>query len=651
MKNNHKTRTKKKYRSLWDAVTDGRILRTEDDGTTVCLEVDQVLLQDATGTLVHQALDFLGPASPVRLEAVQYVDHNLMQADFRNADDHRYLRDSCAARRINYSPPGNGISHPVHMETRGRPATILVGSDSHTCAAGALGALSIGLGSLSVASILQGEPLRLKKPRQISVHLIGSLQIGVSAKDIILEILRRLGTSGGSGAALEYYGSGLAGLSVWDRHVIANMGAETGALTSLFPSDSVTKAYLESVGRGKDWKAVEAVEAASPDIEIDLSTLGPLVARPSDPSDVVPVEDVLGTPIHQAYLGSSANPGVLDFAAAADVLDEARVAEGVSLEINPTTRSVLKSIIASGVLTRLIETGGRLHQTGCNGCNGMGQAPGTGMNSIRTVPRNFPGRSGSKEDAIFLASPETVAASARAGVIADPRIWAKKRAQAELQSAAQNPAVHFPPLSHLEENARFHGPNIARLPDLPVFDPIFDGPFIATLGDDISTDAISPAGAAALPYRSNIEKLADFTFCNLIDNYVEKARMTVESGHAIVAGINYGQGSSREHAALCPRILGLGVVVAQSFARIHRQNLISSGIVPLTTSTKDKNWERIRFDFRELQDNGNLEVYVFEKGNWQLMSMNCELSAYEKAVLTSGGLLNYLKMSKVKSGI
>lgn len=633
--------------SLFDAVCARALVGTEDGGRTLLLRADQVLLQDATGTLVMQGLDALGPARPVAVEAVQYVDHNLMQADFRNADDHRYLREGCAARGIEFSPPGNGISHPLHMELRGRPGTVLVGSDSHSCAAGALGALGIGLGSLSVAAILSGEPLRLGRPRILRVRLDGRLTHGVSAKDVVLDVLRRLGTSGGRGAVLEYSGSGLATLSVWDRHVIANMGAETGALTSIFPSDEATRTFLRAVGREDAWVPI-AADGGEPDIAIDLTSLGPLVARPGSPADVVPVEEVEGVEVSQAYLGSSANPSHRDFAAAAAVLEGRAIAPGVSLEINPTTRSVLADMTASGVLAVLIGAGGRTHQTGCNGCNGMGQAPGTGTASIRTVPRNFPGRSGTVDDRVYLASPETVAASALAGRIADPRRAPRDAVQIRPAPAIPRAAApHVKRLDPIPEAARFRGPGIKPLPTLSAFDPIVDVPFVLGLGDDVSTDAISPAGAAALPYRSDIAKLAEFSFRDLAPSYVADACAAPE-GHAIRAGGNYGQGSSREHAALCPRHLGLRVVVAPSIARIHRQNLIAAGVVPLACPPDLAPAERIAFDWRDLAD-GALSVRLMRDGAWVDETLACALDEWERRVLEAGGIVRHLRREEARA--
>ena len=632
--------------TLFDTILSDHLLGTEDAGRTLLLSVDQVLLQDATGTLVIQALDALGRGADRSIRAVQYVDHNLMQGDFRNADDQRYLREAAAALGIVFSPAGNGISHPLHMENFGIPGAVLVGSDSHTCAAGAIGMLAVGCGSLTVAAALSGEPLRIERPRSIGVRLAGTLPAAVSAKDVILELLRRIGTEGAVDAVVEFGGPGVATLSAWDRHVIANMCAETGATCGIFPSDEVVRAFLAQVGRAADWREVRAAPDARYDesIEIDLSALVPLIALPSDPGQVVPVTEVEGTPLHQTYLGSSANPGFRDFAVAAAMLGGERIAPNLSFEVNPTSRTQLNEMIKSGVLAELIGAGGRVHQTGCNGCNGMGQAPGTGMKSLRTVPRNFPGRSGTKGDRIYLASPETVAASSLHGCITDPRRYAGRIGQAAAQpQVAPAARAHFvQPAAEGAAVERFVGPNIVPLPQAAPFQPLFDLPVLLHVGDGVSTDAISPAGAAALPFRSNLAKLADFTFRDLAPDYVAQAR--AQGDHALTAGLNYGQGSSREHAALCPRHLGLRLVLARSFARIHRQNLVSAGVLPLLAPAQLDldSVARIGLDYRTRRSNRIDALVTTAGGEERRMTLICDLSEYEAKVLEAGGLLRLL---------
>jgi len=388
-----------------------------ESGAEIGIRIDQTLTQDATGTLVMLELEALDLERAKTDVSVQYVDHNLIQSDFRNPDDHLFLQSACRRFGLWFSRPGNGVSHPVHMQCFGRPGKSLVGSDSHSCAAGALGMLAIGAGGLEVALAIAGEPFFTKMPEIWGIRLRGELPDWVSAKDVILEMLRRHGVSGGVGRIAEYYGPGLAHLDVWDRHVIANMGAELGATTTVFPSDEQTRAFLQANDRQDDWRELSADSDAkyAHQDEIDLSTLEPLIARPSSPGNVVPVREVEGTDVYQSYIGSSANPGYRDFAVSAEMVKGRRVDPSVSFDINPATRGILTDLMKTGMLEQLIEAGARLHQAGCNGCIGMGQAPATGRNSLRTVPRNFPGRSGTKEDSVWLCSPETATAAALTG--------------------------------------------------------------------------------------------------------------------------------------------------------------------------------------------------------------------------------------------
>lgn len=551
-------------------------------GAEIALRMDQALLQDVLGTLVMLELEAMGIERVATNPSVQYIDHGLVQSDEVNADAHLFLKSACERFGITYSAPGNGISHPVHMERFGIPGRSLVGSDSHTPAAGALGMLAIGAGGIEVAMAMAGEPLFLPMPRIWGVELTGSLPDWVSAKDVILEMLRRHGVSGATNTIIEYHGPGLACLSAMDRHVIANMGTELGATSSVFPSDDETRTFLRARGREADWIALAADEGSSYDRHesIDLSALEPLIARPQSPDNVVPVTEAAGEPIYQAYIGSSANPGYRDFAIVADILDGRMAAEGVSLDINPSSRQVLDALLRTGKLGAFIRAGGRLHQAGCNGCIGMGQAPATGRNSLRTVPRNFPGRSGTREDAVFLCGPETAAASALAGVITDPRTldMAYPRVAEPEQMRLSDAGFVFP-----KPGARPPLYQTKHTPTLPDFDPFPDEievPVLLRLGDNISTDDIIPAGRI-LPFWSDVFETAKYAFAHIDDGYTERAR-SEPRGHAIVAAKNYGQGSSRENASLVPRLLGLRLVVAESFARIHWQNLASFGVLPLS---------------------------------------------------------------------
>nr|WP_278313456.1 aconitate hydratase [Lolliginicoccus levis] len=553
-------------------------------GAEIALRVDQTLTQDATGTLVMQELEALGLDRTHAEVSVQYVDHNLLQADERNAEDHEFLRSACERFGIWYSKAGNGVSHPTHMQRFGKPGKTMVGSDSHTPAAGSLGMLAIGVGGLEVALAIAGRPLYLRMPEIWGVELTGELPPWCSAKDVILEMLRRHSVKGGVGRIIEYYGPGLETLAAMDRHVIANMGAELGATTSVFPADEAVREFLRAEDREDDFVELRADPGATYDVteHIDLSTIEPLIAMPSAPDKVVPVREVAGKPVSQVVIGSSANPGLRDFAIAAAMVAGRQTDAAVSFDVNPSSRQILADLTDMGATTDLIKAGARIHQSGCMGCIGIGQAPATGHNSLRTFPRNFPGRSGTKEDSVWLCSPETAAASALTGRITDPRDWASENnvdypAIQLPQRSAVNRAMLTPPPDNDERTELVRGPNISSLPDFEPLPDRLEAPVLLKVGDDISTDDISPAGARALPYRSNIPKLAEFSFARVDETYKDRAT----DPHIILGGENYGQGSSREHAAIAPRYLGLRLVIAKSFARIHWQNLANFGVVPL----------------------------------------------------------------------
>ncbi len=554
-------------------------------GEPIALRIDQTLTQDATGTLAMLSLEAM-EIDRVKTEvSVQYVDHNLLQVDNLNAEDHLFLESACRKFGLWYSPPGNGISHVVHMERFGRPGKTLLGSDSHTPAAGALCMLAIGAGGLDVALAMAGEPYAIAMPKILGVELTSALSPWVSAKDVILELLRRRGVAGGVGSIIEYHGPGLRALDAMDRHVIANMGAELGATTSVFPSDESTWRYLKSQGREEDWSEIASDAGCDYDEHdhIDLSKLEPLIAKPSSPGNVVTVREIAGPEIAQSYIGSSANPGWRDFAIAAEIVKGKRVPPSVSFDVNPTSRQVLQALIADGRLGILVAAGARIHQTGCNGCIGMGQAPAIGRNSLRTTPRNFPGRSGTEEDAVFLCSPETAAASALAGRIVDPRTLSTPYPKLVAPTALLSSLMLLErPLAFPEARkvTLAKGSNIHSLPEFDALPDAIDLPILLKMGDNVSTDEILPAGAKVLPYRSNLQKIATFSFARIDPTYTDRAREAAQ-GHAVIGGKNYGQGSSREHAAAAPRYLGLRIVLAKSFARIHRQNLINYGVLPL----------------------------------------------------------------------
>jgi aconitate hydratase len=558
-------------------------------GSEIGLRIDQTLTQDATGTMVMLELEALG-LDRVRTQAsVQYVDHNLLQADERNMADHLFLRSACQRFGVWYSRPGNGVSHPVHMQRFGRPGASLAGSDSHTCAAGSLGMLAIGVGGLEVAMAMAGEPLYVTMPEIWGVRLTRTLPPWVSAKDVILEMLRRHGVKGGVGRIIEYHGPGLGSLSAMDRHVIANMGAELGATTSVFPADERVRAFLDAEGRGDDFAEVTADPDACYDVseEIDLASLEPLIAKPSSPGNVVPVREVAGEAVYQVVVGSSANPGLRDFAMLAAITDGHQAHPQVSMDVNPTSRQILADLTAIGGTLSLIKSGARIHQAGCMGCIGMGQAPAIGRNSLRTVPRNFPGRSGTDEDSVWLCSPETAAAAALTGEITDPRdlpsrLGIEYPALGSSSLPSRSGDGDMPLEAPLDDgDARqvelVKAPSIGTLPEFDELPADLRARVAIKVGDNISTDEILPAGARVLPFRSDIARLAEFTFSQVDEGYVSRAR---EAGtHVIVAGENYGQGSSREHAVIAPRYLGLRLVIAKSYARIHWQNLANFGVL------------------------------------------------------------------------
>jgi len=619
-------------------------------GTEIALSVDQTLTQDATGTMVMLELEALGLDRVRTGVSVQYVDHNLLQADSKNADDHLFLRSACRRFGLWFSKPGNGVSHPVHMQRFGVPGQVLIGSDSHTCAAGSLGMLAIGTGGLDVAMAMAGEPLYVRMPEIWGVELRGRLPAWVSAKDVVLEMLRRHGVKGAVNRIIEYHGDGLAHLTAMDRHVIANMGAELGATTSVFPADEAVLAFLRAEQREQDYTELRAEPGASYDRTetIDLPALEPLIAAPSSPGNVMPVREAAGQEVFQVVIGSSANPGLRDFAIVAGIVAGRQSRDQVSFDVNPTSRQLAGDLAQGGWLFDLIAAGARIHQAGCLGCIGMGQAPATGRNSLRTVPRNFPGRSGADEDAVWLCSPETAAAAALTGVITDPRdlpgllgIGYPELTLPDRTHVNTSMLVPPPPEAEARKQELVKGPNIASLPD---FDPL-PGDLEATVelkaGDNISTDEILPAGARVLPLRSNIPAISQFTFAQLDPDYAKRAAER-DGPHAVLAGENYGQGSSREHAVIAPRYLGLRVVIAKSFARIHGQNLANFGILPLQF-TDPGDYDRLGqgdvltfTGLREQLSAGQPVVATTSRGGHE-MALSHQLSGRQIEMVLAGG--------------
>lgn len=617
-------------------------------GEEIALRIDQTLTQDATGTLVMLELEAMA-LDRVKTElSAQYVDHNLIQEDNKNPDDHLFLQSACERFGVWFSRAGNGISHAVHMERFGRPGKTLLGSDSHTPAAGSLGMLAIGAGGLEVAMAMAGEPFRTKMPKIFGVRLTGKLPEWVSAKDVILEMLRRHDVDGGVGTIIEYYGPGLANLEAMDRHVIANMGAELGATTTVFPADAEVERFLRSQGRAEHYEDLLADEGCEYDLhdEINLSELVPLIAKPTSPGNVVPVSEMAGEDLYQAYIGSSANPGFRDFAMAAEMVRDRQVSKNVSFDVNPSSRAGLETLARENLIWPLIASGARLHQAGCNGCIGMGQAPATGRNSLRTTPRNFPGRSGTREDSVFLCSPETAVASALMGKITDPRTldfaYPKVRNPDDPEI---NEKMLEAPLD-TEEARRTElvkGPNIASIPDFDGLPDKLELPVLLKVGDDISTDEIMRAGAEVLPFRSNIPEISKFVYDMVDPTYPDRAQETGD--HAIIGGSNYGQGSSREHAAIAPRYLGLRVVIAKDYARIHRQNLVNFGILPLVYANADDHdtlEQGAKLCIEGLHDmlaNGKSVTVKTENGD--TIECHHDLSSRQIEFLKAGGLINW----------
>ncbi|MCF4101582.1 aconitate hydratase [Gillisia sp. M10.2A] len=629
-------------------------------GKEIGIKIDQALLQDATGTLVQLELEAMGLKKAKTEVAVQYVDHNLLQTDFKNADDHLFLLSAAQKFGIWYSRPGNGVSHPVHMERFGKPGKTLVGSDSHSCAAGSLGMLAIGTGGLDVAAAIAGQPYFVKMPSIMGVKLTGNLPDWVSAKDVILEMLRRYDVKGGVGKVIEYYGDGLKHLSAMDRHVIANMGAELGATTTVFPSDNETKRFLKSQEREQDWIELMADEGCTYDFndEIILDDLVPLIALPTSPGNVVQVSEVAGKPINQVVIGSSANPGLRDFWMAGAIVKDKSINSDVSFDVNPTSRQIIQNMIDNRAFANLIKAGARFHQSGCMGCIGMGQAPASNTISLRTMPRNFPSRSGTEDDMVHLCSPETAAASALTGKITDPRDLEKLYGMSYPQY--ESPEVEIINMEMLvtppEDGSDIElkkGPNIKSLPHIDPLSDSYTVPVLLKMGDNISTDEILKAGAEVLPFRSNLPEISRYSFTVIDDTFYDRAMLAKQDkgGHIVVAKENYAQGSSREHAALAPKYLGQVAVIAQSYARIAWQNLVNFGILPLEfmdISDYDKIEQGDMVSFNNLrgdvQARKNIVVKV-QKPDGSVLEFETvhTLSDRQIEILLKGGIINEFK--------
>jgi aconitate hydratase len=620
-------------------------------GRDIAIRIDQTLLQDATGTVAMLEFESLG-INRVRTElSAQYVDHNLLQTDNKNADDHKFLQTAAAHYGIYFSMPGNGVSHQVHMERFGVPGKTLLGADSHTPGAAGISMLGIGAGGLDVALAMAGSPYHLPCPKVLGVKLTGTLSDWVSAKDVILEMLRRYDVKGCVGKIIEYYGPGVKNLSATDRETIGNMGTETGATTSIFPSDERTQEYLVAQGRGHAWQEFAADEGAGYDeyAEIDLSKLEPLIAQPSSPGNVVAVREVEGTKVDQVIVGSSVNSSFRDLMVAARMLEGRRVHPTTSFHVNPGSRQVLENVYHAGGLLAFLTSGVRVHEPGCQGCIGMGQAPGTDEVSLRTFPRNFPGRSGTKDDKVYLCSPETATAAGLKGVITDPRDLAKEMPYPRVEEPKEykiDSRSIIAPSDDLAGTEIVRGPNIKPLPQLEPLPDMIRAEVVLKVGDNISTDGIMPAGNKVLPLRSNIEALSAFVFAPIEPNFAKDCA-AAGGPVVVVGGDNYGQGSSREHAALAPRYLGVRAKIVKSFARIHKSNLCNFGILPLTF--KDPlGYELLRKgsrvvlrDIRKRIERGDREIPVEADG--AVIMTVLEVSDRQRRELLAGGTLNYVK--------
>ena len=622
-------------------------------GSEIGIRIDQTLTQDATGTMAYLEFEAIGIPRVQTELSVCYVDHNLVQSDFRNADDHRFLQSVARKYGLFFSPPGNGISHQVHLERFGAPGKTLLGSDSHTPTGGGLGMLAIGAGGLDVAMAMAGKPFYLVMPRVFGIRLSGKLPDWVSARDILLELLRQLSVKGGVGYIMEYFGPGLDQLTVTDRAAITNFGAELGATTSVFPSDENTRKFLESQGRVDLWQPLKADDDAEYDevIDIDMSSLEPLIACPSSPDNVVKVSEVAGKPVSQVLVGSCSNSSLRDLMVVAKVLEGEEIDSNVSFEINPGSRQVLENVTAQGDMLTLIKAGARVHQAGCLGCIGMGQAPPTGAISLRTFPRNFPGRSGTVNDQVYLCSPEVAVASAVTGRITDPRDLGEYPSFELPEKYLLGDQRIEPPRDPEEDFEIIRGPNITQFPEFEPLAETWQGKILLKVGDNITTDHIMPAGAKILPLRSNIPAISEFVFNSVDLEFIENARdaSAGELGGMVVGGENYGQGSSREHAALAPRYLGVQIKLVKSFARIHKANLINFGILPLTFE-KPADYEMIKQgskveipDIRRKISAGDQKITVLIDGN--SIQTNLEVSDRHRAILLAGGLLNWAKIS------
>jgi aconitate hydratase len=628
---------------LMEHRVDGKL----EPGREIGLSIDQVLMQDATGTMVYLELEYLGISSVKPATAVSYVDHNIIQTDSRNADDHRFLQ-SCAAKfGVIYSPPGNGVSHHVHRQRFGIPGQTLLGSDSHTTTGGCLGMLAMGAGGVEVALALAGYPYYIPMPKIWGFYIEGQFAPFVSGKDLILELLRRFSCKAGVGKIAEFFGPGVKNMDMSARATIANMSVDMGFTAAIFPSDEITKESLHRNNRGQDWQELSTGTNPQWDelTEINLGEVEPMVACPSNPDNVKKASELSNIAVQQVIIGSSCNGSYRDFMMAAKMVKGKVRHPDVSFEINTGSRQTLENVLEAGGFGAFIEAGARIHEPGCLGCIGMGQAPATGTVSLRTFPRNFKGRSGTKDDQVYLCSPETAAASALTGHITDPRTIGQAPAIPYPDRYKFNPEWFVYPPRDGSSVEIIRGPNIKPLPFFEAFGDTIEATVLIKVGDNISTDIIMPAGSKVLPYRSNIPAISEFVF-DVIDSDFSKRTKEYKSG-IVVGGENYGQGSSREHAALAPRYLGVRAKIVKSFARIHKANLINFGILPLVFANSDEynliqQGDRITIPgVRTLIADGKTDIPI--QISSKTIITRLDVSDRQRRILLAGGILNLAK--------
>ncbi len=618
-------------------------------GSEVALKIDQTLTQDATGTMAYLEFETMGLDRVKTERSVAYIDHNTLQSGFENADDHRYIQSVAKKHGIYFSRPGNGICHQVHLERFGKPGKTLIGSDSHTPTGGGIGMLAMGAGGLDVAVAMGGGAYYITMPKMYKVNLKGKLKPFVTAKDISLEILRILSVKGGVGAIIEWGGEGIKYLSVPERATITNMGTELGATTSIFPSDEVTKKFLEAEGRGEDYVELSSDADAVYDriIDIDLDKLKPLIACPHSPDNIVTVESLKGTKVDQVCIGSCTNSSLFDMLKVAALLKGKTISPNVSLSISPGSKQVLSMLADCGALSDILASGARLLECACGPCIGMGFSPNSAGVSLRTFNRNFLGRSGTKDASVYLVSPETAVAAALTGEITDPRLLGEEPHVTMPAAFKIDDSAVIPPATPEEAKDLevLRGPNIKPFPKSEPQEDTLSAELVLKVGDNITTDHIMPAGAKILPYRSNIPHLSQFCFAVCDETFPERAKALGKS--IIVGGSNYGQGSSREHAALVPMYLGVRAVITKSFARIHVANLINAGIMPLTFKNPDDYDKLNQSDKLTLtnvfagMDSG--EIMLKDETTGDEIPLVCSFTERQKAILEAGGLLEYTK--------